>query len=171
MSDREILDAPYQEEEKRLRFSSMSVLWTTVALFLGFSTLFWLAKIDALSDLPRYRILYFHFDAIVILMIAVISFSLYFLVARLNFKAKDWYRIMVVCVTIVFFSLTAASVVMAGERMLANPVDSLKFIAFISLLAGGGCSLAVQLLRRKQYAFFLVAMILTLALFALGQYI
>lgn len=171
MSDREILDAPEQEEEKRLKYSPMSVLWTTSALFLGFSILFWLAKIDALSDLPSYRILYFHFDAIVLLLLAIVSFSLYFFVARLHFKAKDWYRIMVVCVTMVFFSLTAAAIIMAGERIFSNPVNGLKFVAFISLASGGGCSIAVQLLRRKQYAFFLVAMILTLALFALGQYI
>lgn len=172
MSDREILDAPDQEEQiDKLSFSPSLLAGTTLALFCGFLLIFWLGQLGVADRFPSYRILYFNFDSIVLLLLAIVSFVFYFFVARLQFRAKDWYRIMVVSVTMVFFSISAAALLMSGEQMTNNWMNTIKILSFLSIMVGGGASIAVQLLRRKQYAFFLIAMILTLTLFALVNYI
>jgi uncharacterized membrane protein len=172
MSDREILDAPEREEHReKLSFSSGLIAGISLALFTGFLLIFWLVKVGVADSFPSYRILYFNFDSTVLLLMAIVSFILYFFVARLEFSGKDWYRIMVISVTMVFFSLAAAALLMSGQRMAGNPFNSIKILSFVSILVGGGCSISVQFLRRKKYAFFLVAMIVTLTLFALVNYI
>lgn len=169
MNDQDILDAP-DLENGSIKFSLKLVLWTIFGFAIAFGTLLWADANYQLSAYRNYKIFIFSFDLTALLLLVIITFGLYFFTSFVDFRLSDWYRVMVVSVSIVFsaFVILVLLAFLFGEG--GNISKAFRIVAFISL-ASGGISVAIQFLHKKKYLFFLIGMVLMMLYFSLGKYL
>lgn len=165
MSDQEILDAP-EQEEVALKVPVKSILLSLLLFPISYSLLFLLDDTVFLST-HRFELWKFDFDLSKLFFVIINCFGLYIFTSFIKFELRHWFRIMTISISIVLFSTLIVFVFFALVGGLPDLFDLFKRIAFISLIVGGGCSLAVQFLHKKHYLIFSAMMIATIAIFSL----
>ena len=169
MDDRDILDAP-EGENQSLRIPLTVVLLTILGFTITYSVFF---KIDLIAKLSQYRSKFgiLNFNLSQLIFLALTSLGLYFFLSFIKSEISHWFRVMTISISILFVSLTFVYLFIISPNTGIHLFVSLKYIVYIALISGGGCSLAVQFLHKKHYLIFSAIMICTIVFLSLINYL
>ncbi len=164
MDDQNILDAP-ETEKTKLKFTFRLVLFSIIGFTIFYSLFIKVSSFKEL-DIYQYQLSVFNFDLNSLIFLAGTSIGLYLFLSFTSFTLAHWFRIMTVSISIVFISIMFSGVLIVNFAQESAQI-TFKSIVFAALIGGGGCSIAVQFLKKKYYMIFAATMICTIAAFSL----
>jgi len=167
MHEKDILDAP-EEEVIGLKIPLKTILLTFLLFPIAYVVFFILDSAFFLSS-RSFDLWKFKFDLSKLLFIGINCFGLYLFISFIKYELHHWFRIMTISISIVLCSmlLLFAYFFLSGDT--SDFFGMFKIMAFVSLVVGAGCSLAVQFLHKKHYMIFSVIMIATIVVFSLVE--
>lgn len=168
MDEQDILDAP-EGNAARLKISYQVVLFAIIGMSILYSIFL---VLDFFGFLKRAEITLWIFEIELrqLIFLAFTCMGLYFFMSYIKFELSHWFRVMTVSVTIVLVAALLSLLIILSAYFIES-IQNLTSLVFVALIAGGGCSLAVQFLHKKHYFIFSAIMICTIVFFSLIKYI
>ncbi len=170
MNERDILDAP-ESKDDTLKIPIRSAILTGLGIC---CSIFFITRFEKYLKIvlgKRFDFWIFKYEPAVLALLILISLCFYFFLTSIRYSQRHWFRIMTVSITIFFVSVTAMISLFQSNFLVDFTYTFLKRLSFISLVLGGGCSMANMFLIRKKYLIFSVIIIFTFLLLLLTEYI
>lgn len=168
MDDQNILDAP-EDGDPQLKISIKVVFFAILGITGLYLLYFGIPFFGSLST-SNIELWIFKIDLAQLAFLAFTNLGLYFFMAFIKFEISHWYRVMTVSVTIILVATLISYFMLFGTTS-SGLSKGLTMSGFIALVAGGGCSLAIQFLHKKHYFIFSSVMICTIVFFSLIEYL
>lgn len=180
MDNKDILDAP-ENDDAPLVITWKSVLLGVLAFIILYPLYFFIDLQFGFSSVG-FSLWKFNLDVSKVIFIFINCLGLYIFMAFIKFELQHWFRVMTISIFIiliaiivgVFFILKMDGAIEEfaySDEWKSIMYRILKAVSFISVIIGGGTSLAVQFLHKKNYLVFSAIIICTIAVFSLIEYL